>query len=199
MPKEKTNYINTVIYKITCKDLNVIGTYVGHTTSFRQRKNQHKSNCNNFNSKQYNFKIYITIRENGGWDNWDMIEIEKYPCNDGNEARARERYWYESTNALLNTIVPNRSFDEYIRLYREQNVEKIQEQNQKYYERNCDLIRAKEKEYRVNNKDKVREQRRQKYLRNIEQVKEYRERFKESRKQYDKEYYQRKKMEKLNV
>ena len=30
------------------------------------------------------------IRENGDWNNWSMIEIEKYPCNDDNEARARE-------------------------------------------------------------------------------------------------------------
>ena len=39
------------------------------------------------------------IRENEGWNNWSMIEIEKYPCNDKNEACARERYWYELLNA----------------------------------------------------------------------------------------------------
>jgi hypothetical protein len=32
-----------------------------------------------------------------------MIEIEKYNCNDGNEARARERYWFEELQAKLNT------------------------------------------------------------------------------------------------
>ena len=30
-----------------------------------------------------------------------MIEIEKFPCKDGNEARARERYWYEELKATL--------------------------------------------------------------------------------------------------
>jgi hypothetical protein len=27
--------------------------------------------------KRYNLKLYQIIRANGGWDNWDMIEIEK--------------------------------------------------------------------------------------------------------------------------
>jgi hypothetical protein len=26
--------------------------------------------------------VYSTIRENGGWNNWSMVEIEKYPCKD---------------------------------------------------------------------------------------------------------------------
>ena len=46
------------------------------------------------------------IRENEGWNNWSMIEIEKYPCNDKNEACARERYWYELLNANMNTYCP---------------------------------------------------------------------------------------------
>jgi hypothetical protein len=46
------------------------------------------------------------IRENEGWNNWSMIEIEKYPCNDKNKACARERYWYELLNANMNTYCP---------------------------------------------------------------------------------------------
>ena len=41
-----------------------------------------------------------------------MIEIEKYPCTDSNEARARERYWYEILNANLNTVCPFLSEEE---------------------------------------------------------------------------------------
>lgn len=95
MPKDIINYSSTIIYKIVCKDLNVKDIYVGHTTNFIRRKANHKYDCNNPNSKPYNFKIYLTIRENGGWSNWEMIEVEKYNCNDRNEAAARERYWYE--------------------------------------------------------------------------------------------------------
>eukprot|EP01038_Epipyxis_sp_PR26KG_P014805 gene14805-19891_t len=48
-------------------------------------------------------KVYKTIIQNGGWDNWDMIELEKYPCLDANEAHGRERYYIEQLNANLNT------------------------------------------------------------------------------------------------
>lgn len=101
MPRKAIDYSNTIIYKIVCKDLNIIDIYVGHTTSFKDRKREHKSRC-----KTYNFKLYVMIRENGGWDNWDMIEIEKYSCKDKNEARARERYWYEKLSANINMRSP---------------------------------------------------------------------------------------------
>lgn len=127
MPKTSTDYSRTIIYKIICKDLLVTDIYIGHTTEFVKRKYSHKNRCNNINDKKYNYKIYKIIRDNGNWDNWEMIEIEKYPCNDGNEARARERYWYETLNANINNNVPNRSIKEYRKKYNETNKEKIKE------------------------------------------------------------------------
>jgi hypothetical protein len=85
MPKTNINYSNTIIYKLCCKDLSITDIYVGHTTDMRKRKWGHKSNCNNEKIKNYNLNVYQFIRNNGGWDNWEMIEIEKYPCNDRNE------------------------------------------------------------------------------------------------------------------
>ena len=108
MPKESINYENTVIYKIVCRDLSVEDVYVGHTTNFAKRKNQHKKNCHNDKSKSYHLKIYETIRQNGGWNNWDMIEIEKFKCNDANEATARERFYYDKLQPSMNTIKPKK-------------------------------------------------------------------------------------------
>ena len=114
MPKKDINYSKTIIYKIVCNDLNITDVYVGHTTNFTKRKALHKSNCNNINSKNYNLKIYNTIRNNGGFENWSMIEIEKFQdCNDINEASARERYYYELLNAKLNKNYPARNVKEY--------------------------------------------------------------------------------------
>ena len=113
MPKQNIDYSKIIIYKIVCKDLNIQDVYVGSTSDFRRRKCEHKRRCNAITDSAYNHKKYIIIRENGGWDNWDMIEIEKYPCNDGNEARQRERYWYESLQSTLNTLYPNKSKKEY--------------------------------------------------------------------------------------
>jgi len=111
--------------------INITDVYVGHTTNFINRKARHKSNCNNINGKEYNLKIYTTIRDNGGFENWSMIEIEKYPCNDINEACSRERYYYELLNAKLNTNYPTRNDKEYYqdnkeykKEYQEKNKEK---------------------------------------------------------------------------
>ena len=167
MPKKIIDFSKTIIYKIVCNDLIITDVYVGHTTNFIKRKAHHKSNCNNINRKEYNFKIYNSIRNNGGFENWSMIEIEKYPCNDINEASARERYYYELLNANLNTNCPARNKKEYGKKYRENNKDKIQEYRennkdkiQEYYENNKDKF----KEYYENNKDKIKGIRETRYI-----------------------------------
>ena len=102
MPKVEMDYSKTIIYKICCKDINITGIYVGHTTNFTKRKNRHKYTCNNPNSKNYNLFVYKFIRNNGGWENFNMIEIEKYNCNDRLEACKRERHWIEELKSILN-------------------------------------------------------------------------------------------------
>ena len=103
MPKENIDYSNTIIYKIYCNDKSINDVYVGHTTNFTKRKHQHKSVCSNLNNK---LKIYSTIRENGGWDNWNMIEIAKYNCKDKTEARIKEQHHYVELNSSLNSCPP---------------------------------------------------------------------------------------------
>ena len=161
MTKTKIDYSKGLIYKIVCNDLECKDIYVGSTTNFRQRKTIHKCSCNNENSKGYNIKIYKIIRDNGGWDNWDMIEIEKYPCNDGNELRARERVKYEELQGNMNCNIPNRGIIEYQKKYKkkhnkeyyENNKEKIKERNKN----NKEKVKAYSKEYYENNKEKIKE------------------------------------------
>ncbi len=114
MPKTNCDYSRTVIYKIVCNDLDIIDSYVGQTTNFTKRKSQHKCNCNNQSNKDHNINLYCFIRNNGGWENWSMVEIEKYSCQDGNEARARERYYYKQLHPTLNIQKPNRSNAEWV-------------------------------------------------------------------------------------
>ena len=143
MPQNNIDYSKTLIYKIVCKDVNINDLYVGRTTDFKTRKGQHHSKCNNPNQLIYNAKIYTTIRENGGWENWDMVEIEKYPCNDGNEAKARERYWFEQLAAKLNTTYPDRRKKEYAEI----NKEKTQKYNKEYYLKNYESNKLQKAEY----------------------------------------------------
>ena len=103
MPKDNIDYSNTIIYKICCKDDTIKDVYVGHTTNFVKRKYTHKNSCNDLKNV---VKIYNVIRENGGWDNWDMIEIAKYNCKDSTEARIKENEHYNLLKATLNSSPP---------------------------------------------------------------------------------------------
>ena len=149
MPRTPINYQNTVIYKIVCNDLNITDLYIGNTTDFTRRLSQHRRCSMNAIYKEHNYKIYRTIRENGGWENWRMIEIEKYPCNDSNEATARERYWFEALQAKLNMVFPKRSDKEYM----EANKEKIKEYQKQYRGENREERKAFSKQYYETNKN----------------------------------------------
>ena len=105
MPRLATDYSKTIIYKIICKDKKITDFYVGHTTDFNNRKHVHKHDSKN--NEKNKKKIYVIINNNGGWENWDMIEIEKYNCVDSNEARAREKYWEDKLQPTLNTSTPS--------------------------------------------------------------------------------------------
>lgn len=142
MPKYAYNYKNTSIYKIVCRDVNIPETYVGHTTNFVKRKHFHHMNCIDPTSKSHNLKLYVFIRNQGGWENWDMIEIEKYPCDDINEAKKRERYWIEELKAELNSSIPLRTKKE----YRDANIDRIKAQDKKYCLENADKIKERRTE-----------------------------------------------------
>jgi hypothetical protein len=128
MPRIAINYENTLMYKLVCNDLNITELYVGQTTNFTVRKDCHKKHCCKDIYKQHNFKVYQFIRENGGWSNWDMFEIEKYACVDSKEGKKRERYWIETLKATLNCNIPSRTQSEYVLA----NKEKIAKNQKKY-------------------------------------------------------------------
>ena len=100
------DYSNTIIYKISCKDTNITNTYVGHTINFCQRQQSHKYNCNNEQSICYNYKLYETIRQNGGWNNWKMDIVNFFNCINKYEALQKEQEYFLLLNADLNSIEP---------------------------------------------------------------------------------------------
>ena len=187
MPRTEIDYSKTIIYKIVCNDLNVKDVYVGSTTNFRARKNKHKSCCNTETS----YKIYDTIRDNGGWENWTMLEIEKFSCKDNNEARTRERYWLEQLQASLNIILPIATKEEtkqkqkqWSKKYRVDNKEEIKQYHANNYIENKEEIDARNKQYREENKEKEKER-----------AKKYREEHAEEIKKKNAEYYMKNKEE----
>jgi hypothetical protein len=166
MPKKTIDYSKTIIYKlIHNEDYDNANIYIGSTTDFVKRKNQHKTSCNNEKDKGHNNKKYQYIRENGGWGEWLMVEIEKYNCNDGNEKRAREEYWRCQFNSQLNTFrayltdVERKEIGkERYKKHYENNKEKRSQQMKAHYEQNRDKISEQHKEYNEQNRDKISEQ-----------------------------------------
>jgi len=154
MPRLPIDYSKTLIYKLVQKDdFNNENIYIGSTTNFTRRKNEHKQACINSNSNDYNTVKSKYIRNNGGWENWLMLELEKYPCNDKNEAKVRERYWIEFFKSNLNTNIPSRQRDEYIKKYRQNNKEKIKESGKIYRKNNEQTIKEKKN---IKAKEKVK-------------------------------------------
>ena len=173
MPITSIDYSKSCIYKIVCNDLSIQDFYVGSTTNFIKRKYQHKHCCINKNHINNNVKIYQCINDNGGWDNWSMIEIEKYNCNDKKELILRERYWYELLTPKLNIMPPYKTEEEkkeyrkewceedkknnpekYIEIYKNQR-EKFKEKRKTsyalWYEKNKDIVNEKKRNKRKQN------------------------------------------------
>jgi len=120
-------------YRIYCKDTNITDCYVGHTKNFKKRKQTHKDRCK---TKTYN--IYTKIRENGGWENWIMEELENTNFDDKREAVIREQELILEHNAKLNT------YDATLNIIKlRDTANKIQKN---YYEKNKEKILEKARE-----------------------------------------------------
>ena len=159
------NYETTeiIFYRFVCDDPNIINTYVGHTTNLTRRKAKHKEGCNYQKDKHYHYRVYQVIRDNGGWDNWDIIEIHRQFCIDDVDARKKEQEYIEyyncdmnSRNAYTNRIdyFKNRVDikAEYDRKRREEKSDEIKLKKKEYYQKNKEKINARLKENRINNK-----------------------------------------------
>ena len=171
MPKTPMDYSKCSIYKIEHIE-NESLVYVGHTTNFIKRKAEHKYNCRKENDKKFNYKLYQMIRDNGGFDRFKMIEVEKYPCKDKREAERREDEMMKQLKASMNTY---KSF---------LTEEGRKEKEKQYYETNKDYY----KEYRETNKEKIQEYKKEYRETNKEKIQEYKKEYRETNKEYIKEH-----------
>jgi hypothetical protein len=126
------------VYKLVCKDVNATEVYVGSSVSLRNRRATHKSDCNNKNGKAYDLPVYQYIRKHEGWDNWELLPIERFEFDFKFELHDRERFHMEALHATLNALVPHRTKDE----YRRDNAEIIKQSDKQYG-----------KQYRIDHKE----------------------------------------------
>ena len=183
MPKKLIN--DYIFYKIVCLDNTIELCYVGSTSNWKARNHQHKSICNNENSKNYNTKIYKTIREYSGWSNFKMIQIGKREQLTKREAEQIEEEYRVELKANMNMKKCFRTEEQKQKWY-EENKDKIKEQKQNYYEENKDKF----KNYNEENKYKIKERHQKWYEENKDKIKEYNEENKDKFKQYQQNYYE---------
>jgi len=144
--------------------------------AYTNRKYAHKSDCNNENGKNYNYKIYSTIRDNGGWDNWRMVCIHQQDVNNKRHAEKIEEDYRLELNGNMNT---HRAFTtpeqkkEQKKEWDENNKESINEYKKEYYETNKEHLVEKMKEYKEQNKEWISEQRKKHYEQNKVKIAEY--------------------------
>ena len=181
MPSKPIDYTNTHFYKIVCKDLNIKDCYVGHTTDFTKRKNHHKRNCYNQNSKNFTNYVYQFIRENGGWDNFDMVIVKIQECENSLEARRIEREFVEQLQATLNKYVPYKSEDE--------KAEEKKEFDRQYYKNHKEEMNTKSRQRYEEHKEEEKEKRKQRYENNKETVLEQNKKWRDEHKEEQKEYF----------
>jgi len=178
MPRPGIN--DYTFYKIVNINGDIDLCYVGSTANFKQRKQRHRHNCNNENSGGYNRKLYKTIREHGGWEEFKLVEVGYTEQLTSTQAHIIEEGYRITLKAELNMIKCFRTDEErkeYEKEYRENNKGKVAEQKKEYYEKNKEKIAeykkeyneinkenlaAQKKQYREINKDKIREHKKEK-------------------------------------
>ena len=148
-------YENGVIYILKHKTDDTKEFYIGSTINFKKRCWEHKRRCNNQNSKKYNYKVYKYIRENGRWDEWEIILLYDYPCKNKKELHLEEQKAVKEYKSTLNTRIPCRTLKEYY----EDNKEKKIQQLKEYRKENKEKNKQKDKEHYEANKEKINKKR----------------------------------------
>ena len=108
----------------TCEP-NLARRLASHKREFNQCQKGRKSKCSS----------YELIEED--YDNIIILLIEKYPCNDKDELRAREGHWIREIECV-NKRIAGRN-------------------RKQYYEENKEIIKEKQKIHHEDNKDKINE------------------------------------------
>ena len=189
-------YANGLIYRWYCKTPELYNlcdndNYYGSTVDIDDRISEHKWAWNNPNKRQYKYKVYRIIRENGGFDNWEFQIVEFYKCNSRKELELREKHYIKTFKPTLNTTVPRRTWRE----YREDNKEKYdakkEEFNKRQREKRANRTEEEIEAERIYNRERYLKKRDDR----LDKAKGYYQDNKEEKKQKSNERYHKKKDE----
>ena len=113
------------------------------------------------------------IRANGGWYNFKMIEVEKYPCNDRREAEKRENEVMKLLKSNMNSYRSYATKEDRLEQYRKYHMNNRETRNEKrkeHYKNNYVQIAEHKKEYNKNNVERISEKNKEYYEKNKQNI-----------------------------
>jgi len=149
-------YNKGFIYRIHGNEKTYIGSSTCKTLAHRLAKHKSAYKCYKNNNKNAGFcTSYYCLDD----PNCYIELLEKYPCNDRDELRKRERYWQElETNRInnRNAFISPEEREHSLKLYREANREyfrlksKEQREKNKLKDSNENIIKIENKSITIN-------------------------------------------------
>jgi hypothetical protein len=188
-----SKYNNGKIYKIVCNKTNNI--YIGSTiqNKLSERLASHNAHYKKWQNQNHNYvSSYEILKEN----DYYILLIENYSCDNKDQLRAREQYHIDHNDCInmRKSLRTEEQKKEYNQQWMNQNIEFHKD---KYNETRRDKYKNDEA-----HKVKVNQRNKECYQKNKEEhnkkAKEYNEANKETIKKYQKEYREKKKLEKQN-
>ena len=147
------DYSNGKIYKIVDNTTDMI--YIGSTCqTLAQRLGKHRAHYKHWLKTGKLYCSAFKILQN---NDYDIILIEEFKCENKDQLHKQERLYIVSTTCV-NINIPSRTEQEQKMDWHYNNIEHVQKQRKIYYDKNREQLKSYFIEYKSINGDKMREQ-----------------------------------------
>ena len=136
----RQDFTNSIIYHIRHMESKEV-VYVGSTTNFSNRKGKHKYNCNHEERKEFTTPIYCHIRDNGGFNCFEVIPIKSLKLENKTQLLIAEQVEIDKHQTLVNRNKAHRTIEElkeymkqYHKQYNQEHKVELNEKKKQYYQ-----------------------------------------------------------------
>ena len=163
----KQDFSNSIIYHIRHMESKEV-VYVGSTTNFFIRKAKHKYLWNK-EGNHFTFPIYCHIRNNGGFDCFEVIPIQSLKLENKTQLLIAEQVEIDKHQTLVNrnkAHITIEELKEYYKKWRKEHkaeIKEIAEKKKQYYQEHKAEIKEKAKLYNQDHKEEIAEKKKQYY------------------------------------
>ena len=181
------DYKNGKIYRLVCNTTS--DQYIGSTTqSLSQRLGSHQAQYKQFLKGKITKQIssYSILSNN----NFEIILLEEFACENKNQLERRERYFIE-TMKCVNKYKPSRTKEElqkYMQTYQQVHKEELQKYHQMYQQVHKEKIQKYQQTYNEEHKEELQKNTQTYRQVHKEEIQKYRQEHKEEMKKYRQEH-----------